>query len=195
MLRAPHGFSLIELLLATGTLVVLTVIAVPVALAGLDDARASGAARYLSARMARARMESIARSVDVGLRFTVSAAGYEYAIYVDGDGDGVRTADITAGVDRPLMPPEHLADQFPGVDFAVMPGLPPVETGGTPPGSDPIHLGASDIVTFTPSGTATAGSLYIRGRGPSQYVVRVFGTTARTRLLKFDGRTGRWSPI
>jgi hypothetical protein len=51
------------------------------------------------------------------------------------------------------------------------------------------------MVTFTPLGTATTGSLYVRGRHEAQYVVRVFGETGKTRLLKFNRRSGTWNPL
>jgi hypothetical protein len=50
------------------------------------------------------------------------------------------------------------------------------------------------MVTFTPTGTATSGSLYIRGRRDAQYVVRVYGETGKTRVLKFVPRSGQWIP-
>ena len=121
--------------------------------------------------------------------------GYSYATYVDGNGDGVRTADISNAVDRPLGAVEQLGDVFPGVDFGALPGLPSVDPGGTPPGSDPIRLGASDILSFSAMGTSSSGSVYIRGRGAAQYVIRVFGETGRTRILRFDVSTRQWKPL
>jgi hypothetical protein len=85
-------------------------------------------------------------------------------------------------------------DQFPGVDFGALPGLPGADASA-PPGSDPIRLGASDRVTFTPTGTATPGSLYVRGPGNAQYVVRILGETGRTRVLKFSAGSGTWHPL
>jgi hypothetical protein len=37
--------------------------------------------------------------------------------------------------------------------------------------------------------------VYIRGRGGAQYAVRIFGETGKTRMVKFDRRTGRWRPL
>ena len=93
------------------------------------------------------------------------------------------------------MPPERLFDQFTGVDFGAIPGLPAVDVGGTPPGADPIRLGNSSLATFTPTGTSSSGSLYIRGRRNAQYVVRIYGQTGKTRVLKFDARTRQWKGL
>lgn len=188
------GYSLVELMFVMGLAATVSAMAVPQSLSALDDARATGAARYIAARLQRARTEAIARSTTVGLRFTLAGSHYSYAMYVDGNGNGVRTADVASGVDRQVLAPERLVDQFPSIDFGTLPGLPAVDPGGAPPGSDPIHLGASNIASFTPQATATAGSIYIRG-DHAQFVVRIYNDTARTRILKFDAAANRWRPL
>ncbi|MGE5246383.1 MAG: Tfp pilus assembly protein FimT/FimU [Betaproteobacteria bacterium] len=183
-----------ELLFALGLIVTMTAVAIPNTLGMLDEYRAAGAARYISGRLARVRAEAIARSADVGIRFDRTAEGYAYTTYVDGNGNGIRTVEIQSGIDAELLPAERLPEKFSGVDFGVLSELPAVDSGSAPPGTDPIHVGSSGTATFTPSGTASSGSLYIRGKGSTQWVVRIFGTTGRTRLLKFDPIRRRWSP-
>ena len=187
-----RGYSLLELIFAAALAATLTAAAVPESLTALGDYRASGAARYIAARIARVRMEAVARSADVGLRFTRTGSDYQYAVYVDGNRNGVRSRDIQRGVDREIAAAERLADQFPGVDFGLLPGLPPVDAGGAPPGTDPIKLGAGNLLTFSAQGTSSSGSVYLRGQGTAQYVIRVFGETGRTRILKYDARSGQW---
>jgi type II secretory pathway pseudopilin PulG len=188
----PPGYSLVELTFAVGVITTLAGVAAPQFLAGLDDYRTAGAVRYLTTRIQRARMEAVARSANVALQITQTAAGFTFASYVDGNGDGVRTKDIRSSVDRPLGPPERLSDNFSGVDFGVLPGLPPVDSGSTAPGADPIKLGTSNLLSFSAIGTSSTGSLYVRGRGNAQYVVRVMGETGRVHVLKFDARTRQW---
>jgi len=192
---SPFGYSLVELLFSTSIIVMVGAMAVPGALASIDDQRAYGAARYMSARVQRARMEAVARSADVALRFANTPDGYAFGVYVDGNRNGVRTAEIQRGIDRELMPLERLTGLFVGVDFGVLPGLPPVDPGSPPPGTDPIKFGASNILTFVPVGTSSSGSLYIRGRRGAQYVLRVFGQTGRTHVLKYDPGAMRWKPL
>ena len=192
---APHGYTVVEFLFVVGMTATLGSVAVPQVLTGLDDFRTAGAARHISARLQRARMDAVVRSADVGLLVTQSAAGYSYAAYVDGNRNGVRTMDIQRGMDRRLVPPERLFDQFPGVDFGAIPGLPPVDPGGTPPGADPVRLGSGNLATFTAAGTSSSGSLYIRGRRNAQYVVRIYGQTGKTRVLKFDPRSRQWRAL
>jgi type II secretory pathway pseudopilin PulG len=192
---ADGGYSLSELLVVTALTATISAVAVPQLLATVDESRAIGAARYLATRLQQARMEAIARSAAVGIRFVEEGGTFSYAVYVDGNGNGVRTTDISRGIDRPIHAAERLRDHFYGVDFGVLPGLPPVESGAALPGTDPVKLGAANILTFTPAGTSTSGSLYVLGRKGTQYVVRIFGETAKTRVLQFDRRARRWKPL
>jgi len=135
------------------------------------------------------------RSAIVALQVSQTSAGYEFAEYVDGNRNGVLAGEMQSGVDWRHGAIERLTEQFTGVDFGVVPGLPPIDPGGTPPGADPIRLGAANRASFSPRGTATPGTVYIRGRDDAQYAVRIFGETGKTRLLKFDRRNRRWRPI
>ena len=192
---SSSGSTLLEMLFVSALAATLGGIAVPQTLAALDDIRAAGAARYVSGRLQRARMEAVLRSAEVAIKYTQTAGGYSYAVYVDGNRNGVRGADITTNVDRQILPDEKLTDFFKGVDFGALPSLPPVDSGGTAPGSDPIRLGSSDMASFSARGTSSTGTLYIRGQGSSQYAVRLYGETGKTRILKFDPRLRRWNPL
>ena len=161
----------------------------------MDDYRTAGAARYITARIQRIRMEAVSRSTKTALQFTHTGSSYSYGSYMDGNGDGVRTMDIRDGIDRPLGAIERLSDNFSGVEFGLLPGLPPVERGSAPPGIDPIKLGVSNILSYSATGSSTSGSLYLLGRARAQYVVRIFGDTGRTRTLRFDPDAGRWRPL
>lgn len=189
------GTSLLEVVFAVGLFATITAMAVPQFLSTVDELRAAGAARYVSGRLREARMEAVLRSVDVGFQFVNTPAGYGFAVYADGNGNGVRTRDIQEGLDVELRTFVRLNELFRDVDFAVLPGLPPVDPDSAPPGSDPIKLGASNILTFTPQGTSTSGTLYLRGRGSTQYAVRTLGQTGRTRVLRFAPRASTWDSL
>jgi hypothetical protein len=190
-----RGYSLLELVFVLAISVTAGATAVPQLLAGLDDQRASGATHYMSARFQRARMEAVMRSTSVAIRFTQTGGGYAYAVYMDGNGNGVRTNEILNGTDRLVTAMERLSDHFGDVDFGVAPGLPPVDPGGTAPGTDPIHLGASRLAVFSALGSSSSGTVYIRSRKNAQYAIRVFGETGKTRMVKFNPRTGQWRPL
>jgi type II secretory pathway pseudopilin PulG len=193
--RVSPGYSLVEAVVVMAMATTVGGMAVPQLLASIDDYRTAGAMRYLAARVQQTRMEAIVRSREVAMKFTQAGGTYEYAVYVDGNGDGVRTHDINSAVDTALGAPERLGDQFQGVDFGVLPGLPSVDGGSAPPGNDPIKLGASNLLSFSANGTSSTGSLYIKGQRGAQYVIRVFGVTGKTRVLKFSRSTQLWHPL
>jgi type II secretory pathway pseudopilin PulG len=188
------GYTVLELIIAVTLSLTLGALAAPQLLATADDVRAAGAVRYVATRLQQARMEAVSRSAAVGWQFVSTTNGYTYTAYVDGDGNGVRSQDIQRAIDPQIGAVEKLADRFAGVEFGVIPGLPPVDPGATPPGTDPIRLGSSNILTFTPLGTSSSGSVYVLGRHNLQYVVRILGETGKTRILKFDLRSRQWKP-
>ena len=188
------GYSLIELLFVMSAAATASGIAIPPLLTALDDYRTAGAVRYIATRIQRTRMEAVTRSTNVAMQFVQVGAGFSYGTYIDGNGDGVRTEDIKDGSDSPLGAIERIPDNFSGVDFGVLPGLPAVESGTSPPGTDPIRLGGSNLLSYSPTGTSSSGSVYIRGRSQAQYVIRVLGDTGRARVLRFDALTRQWKP-
>jgi type II secretory pathway pseudopilin PulG len=191
----PDGYCLIEVVAALGVAATVSVAAVPQILASVDDSRARGAARYLSTRLQQARMEAVTRSRHVAVRFTAAGSSYSYAVYQDGNGNGVLTRDIQHGVDTEVHAAERLSDQFAGVDFGALPGLPAADAGGTAPGADPIRVGAANMVSFTSAGTSSTGTLYILGKRNAEYALVIFGETGKVRLLKWNAVTGQWGPL
>jgi type II secretory pathway pseudopilin PulG len=189
------GYSVLELVFAFGLVVTLSALTVPNLFAGIDEFRTAGAVHYMSARLQRARMEAVMRSRAAALRFEQRSDGrYAFASYADGNRNGVLTSDIARGIDQRIDPPEFLADRFAGVDFGALPGLPAVDPDGPPPANDPIRLGTGRSATFTALGTATPGSVYIRGRHV-QYAVRIFGETGKTHLQRFNPRNRQWERL
>ena len=146
--------------------------------------RTRAAARYLAGRVASARLGAINRSQAVGLRFLASTPDYQFAAYADGNGNGIRTIDIQAGVDSALGPSRQLGADFRGVHFGLAIGLPDVDAVRNT-SSDGVRIGTARILTMSPDGTATSGTLYVQG-ARAQYAVRVLGATGRTRVLKYE---------
>jgi len=155
--NSARGYSLLEVVFVLGLGVTLSAVAVPQYLAGIDDFRASGAARYVSARFQRARMEAVMRSTSVAIQFVQTPGGYRYAGYLDGNGNGVLTSEIASGVDRQVTATEQLGDRFAGVEFGAIPGLPPIDPGGTAPGSEPGEAVTGVVVVAAPGAGGSCG--------------------------------------
>ncbi|MBI2834898.1 MAG: GspH/FimT family pseudopilin [Acidobacteria bacterium] len=173
--------------------ITVTGIAVPMFLAARHAALTAAAARYLGSRCAFARMEAVKRSRAIGFRFDSADQGYRFALYADGNRNGIRTMEITSGTDGRITEFERLSDLFGGVTFGIAPGVEPIDSGEALEGNgNPIRIGRTTILTFTALGTASSGTLYLLGRGPTQYAVRVLGATGRTRVLEYRFGDGRW---
>ncbi|HET8947086.1 MAG TPA: GspH/FimT family pseudopilin [Candidatus Polarisedimenticolia bacterium] len=193
--RGGGGFSLIEASLALAFLGILLVVVVPVSAATLTRARVAAAAMDMAATFARLRAQAIAEHRRVGLRFTTGPGPVSFAVYADGDGDGVRSDDIASGRDPRLEPPRDLASHYDGIDFGVLatsiPEVPP-QSGAILPGDDPIRFGSADIVTFTPWGTATGGSVFVSDGHDTVCAVVLYGKTGRLRTFRLDRSANRW---
>src|SRR5215211_3596886 len=123
---ACRGFTLPEVLLAVAITTIVLGMSVPMTASALDEIRTSMAARYLEGRIMNARMLAVKRSTSVALRFEPAGGEYGLAEYVDGNGNGVRSAEITSGVDQQLASRQLLREQFPFVAFGLRAGIPDV---------------------------------------------------------------------
>ena len=191
MVRA--GYSLLEVLVSLSLSLILAAAATPTALAARDSVRATAAADHVAAVLHRARTEALKRNANVAVRFEADGDFTRYAMYVDGNGNGVRTTEIAAGVDGVLQGGERLEQHFPGVGFGLVAGVPSVDGEGLGD-ADPIRVGRSRMISFSPGGTCTPGTVYVLGRGRQQLAVRVLGATGRVRTLQFDFAASAWRP-
>jgi hypothetical protein len=48
------------------------------------------------------------------------------------------------------------------------------------------------MLSFSPTGTSSSGTVYLRGRAARQRAVRVLGGTGRIRSYDFDFGTWKW---
>jgi Tfp pilus assembly protein FimT len=186
------GYTVLELVLVGAMATIVAGIAVPLTNGEIDDARTAAAARHLASRLVLARAQAARRAVRVALRFQRIGDDYAYATYVDGNGNGVLARDIQSGIDTPIAAPERVGQHFPGVRFGVLPGVTGVDGAeALSELSDAIRVGSADMVSFSPDGSGSSGTLYVRGRR-RQGAVRVLGTSGRVRTLAFDFLAREW---
>lgn len=193
-MHAPHnsrsgGYTLVELLLAISTIATLAGVAIPIASGTVDDLRAAGAARHMAARIATIRLDAVRRATTVALRFERRGTDYAFTTFVDGNGNGVRAADITQNIDKPVSAADRLRHHFPGVSFGLMPGVPDLD--GSVASTEGVRIGATSFLSTAPNGSCTSGTLYIHGRR-RQYAIRILGATGRVRLFAFENGGRRW---
>jgi hypothetical protein len=189
-----RGFSSLELVVVLA----LSAALVTATAAGAFQLQASLAIRSAAAELAaaffRARTYALTRGVEVALKFRNDGGRYEWALYRDGNGNGVRTLEIASGVDRSLglAIPWLRGDVRPGIlrDY-------PVPDPATPGRKldrldDPIRFNNSDLCSFSPVGESTPGSIYLWDGRDRMAVVRVFGRTAKIHTLYYIRGEKSW---
>jgi len=187
------GYSVLELMVCVSLATLVVAAGTPAVLASREAVLADGAADYIARELHAARMEALKRRASVAVRFEADGGDFLMATYVDGNGNGVRAADISSGRDPLVRPRWLLRDQFAGVGFGFEAGVPDVDGGDTSANPDPIKVGQSRMLSFSPIGTSSSGTVYVRGRGVHQLAVRVLGGTGRIRSYDFDFNSWKWA--
>ena len=177
--------------MAITLMVIIGGVAIALAHSSIDRSRALGAASYVAGRMASARFEAVKRSAHVAIRVIARPEGYWLQTYVDGNRNGVLTSDIAAGFDFPITAGERLDNHFSGVEFCIQPNVTGIDPGPFKT-ADPVQIGSSTLLSFSPMGSSTSGTLFICGAPGNQFAVRVLGATGRTRILEFNVGKRRW---
>ena len=190
-----RGAAFIDIIVATSVCFVMAALAVPVIGGTLDRERTIIGAQYLSGQLQRARLESLKRARPVAVRVDVIGERTQLRLFEDRNGNGVLQRDIDRGIDLPLTPMEWLDDQARDVSLRINQDVTDVSGVVTfEPGDDPLRIGNTLLLTFSPVGSATSGTLYVAAHRGPQMAIRVFGATGRVRVLMFDARTRQWHP-
>ncbi|MFP3941085.1 MAG: prepilin-type N-terminal cleavage/methylation domain-containing protein [Thermoanaerobaculia bacterium] len=188
------GFTLIELLAVLAVLGLLAAVAVPAVLSATSRLRVSLAAHEAAAILQRARMLAVRSRVYVAVRFDTDGETVTWALYGDGDGDGVRSRDIDRGVDPRLQQPIPLRRTGASVRLGFPEGRAPRAPGGRgriDRRHDPVRFNRSDMASFSPTGTSTPGSLYFTD-GTHLAAVRLFGRSGKVKVIVYDPETETW---
>ncbi|HUQ87336.1 MAG TPA: hypothetical protein VM096_07240 [Vicinamibacterales bacterium] len=194
-LAESRGAALIDIIVCASLCVVMGAIAVPVIGGTLDRERTIIGAQYLAGQLQRARLESLKRARAVAVRIEIMGDRTLLRLFADGNGNGVLQRDIDRGIDLPLTPVQWLDDQARDLSVRINQQVTDVSGAATlGPGDDPLRIGNTSLLTFSPVGTATSGTLYVAAPQGPQMAIRVFGATGRVRVLMFDARTRQWQP-
>ena len=142
--------------------------------------------------LGEARSLAVSGGSTVAIRFSGRDGAVFARLYRDGDGDGVTSQDVGRGMDKPLGPEQILkADQS---RIAVPTGAARDPSGAPLSALDPVRFGRGDCLSFSPTATATPGTLYLaEGDGSTGWAVRVAGLDGRVRLWRF--KHGSWFPV
>ncbi len=197
MRETRTGFSIVEMMVYFAVITVIAGIGVPLVFEWADALRVELAAGEMAGVLQRARIYSVQRSAKVAVKFRTEASGVvTHALYRDGDGDGVRSADIAAGIDPEVRPPRRLAHLGRRIRFGFPKGDPPRDPGDPRRRldrlHDPIRFNRSDLASFNPRGTATPGTIYVTDGRRHLSAVRVNNRSGKISVLHYDPEAEIW---
>jgi prepilin-type N-terminal cleavage/methylation domain-containing protein len=188
----PRGYSLLELLIVLAILGILLLFTVPLVASTVARERLHAASLEMALTFRGLRQRAVTEGRTYGLRFVAAGSSWAYSLYRDGNGNGIRTADILSGKDPLVSGPDDPATRFEGIRVglpdAPVPQIPPA-TGPIPTPADPIKFGNGNLVTFSPGGSVSGGTLYLTD-GARVAAVVAYGPTGRIRLQRFDPGEG-----
>jgi Tfp pilus assembly protein FimT len=192
-----EGWSLTELLAVLMIVGLCVAVGVPSTARVRAGSRAAAGARFMAVSFHDLRWQAVVRRVHRGLYFQEDEGGWRWHVVEDGNGNGLRTAEIRDGTDRTLSGPHRLQEIVPGVRPGFLheqsvPAIPP-RRGSYSAGDDPVRFGRSDIISFSPLGSSSSGTLYLTDGRWAQYGVVLFGPSTRVRVWRYDPDTGSWS--
>ena len=191
-----RGLTLVELLAALVLIGILTSVLLPTGAEIVADARAAAGAREMAATLQALRWKAVSANRTYGLFFALDRQGWHWVVVLDGNGNGLRTGEVLDGTDPVVSGPYRMEDRVEGLylGFPAVPSVPaiPPRSGSIANLSDPVKFGNSNLISFSPLGTASSGTLYLTDRRYALRAVVLFGPTVRVRVWRFDTREALW---
>ena len=196
-MRSASGVTLLEMLVALALGIVGALIAFPALAYIRDGGRAAAGARQMASTFSALRWKSVSLRKARGLLFERQAGGWVWWEVEDGNGNDLRTSEVRSGVDPIRSGPHRLEDAIEHVTlgFPSISGIPQIPPRpGTITGlDDPVQFGRSDLVSFTPGGSCSSGTLYVTDGRSGLFGIVLYGPTAKVRVWRYDARVGRWT--
>ncbi len=192
-----RGASLVEWTVAIALLAIGAAVVLPAASSLRQAARVEAGARTMASVFVARRFEAVAASRSLGLHFQRDADGWGWREAIDRNGNGLRTAELAAGIDAYASGPRRLEGWVSGIRVGLLPdrSVPeaPPGTGILAPGGDPVRFGASDVVSFSPDGRSSSGTLYVTDGREGLCAIVLFGPAVRARVWRWRPEQGRWT--
>jgi prepilin-type N-terminal cleavage/methylation domain-containing protein len=116
---ASKGYTLVELVAVLAILAMAVAVALPAAAMLRDGGRAAAGARTMATLLSAQRWKSVAAHRVRGLQFRRDASGWTWREVADGNGNGLRTAEITRGIDPILSVDDALGRKVQNVTLGI----------------------------------------------------------------------------
>ncbi len=196
-MTSSSGVSLVDTLVALALVSLGLSVALPNVVALRGQASLERVARQLAADAIRCRASAINRRANVALVFGVAHGNHYYTMVEDGDGDGVLRRDMERRIDRPVGPRIMIDELCRGARLGVPEGwrVPDPAGRGTLRPGDGLRAGRSAMLSFSPLGDATPATVYINDGRERMLAVRIYGGTARVRVMEWRRGWVRWRRV
>src|SRR5436190_9036347 len=151
--QRSRGMSLAECLVTVAIIAIMTMLALPNAAEMMRRRDLYREAERVRESMAYTQMRAYSLSANCGVYYFQRGSEWMYAVYLDGDGDGVLRKDILSGTDKLIEGPYALLDHptLIGVGFA--PGMTdPDSMQPLSAAASPVAFNQSAICSFSPRG-------------------------------------------
>ena len=196
IMRNERGNTLTEILVCVAIGAMIVSASVPNIASMAAKGKVRAATRNIAAVFKQARWEAVAKGKYIGIEFKKAEDRYVYRKYEDGNGNGIRKADIESGKDVLLSGPYQLKNRYGHVDFSILQAgsirnIPPA-TGFIEDADDPIKFGKSNIASFSPAGESSSGTVYISDEKDNMMAVVLFGPTVRVRVWEYVHEENKW---
>ena len=192
MSRRTHGYSLLEALAVIAIIGIIALCAIPAFASYRRRMSVLAAAEQLRGIFRSTRQRAITSSHNVGVKF-IAGREWTYAIYEDGDGDGIRNDDIDRRIDRRIFGPQVVMPSFHIATIGLLDST-VKDPDGDPlkPDASPVQFGRSTICSFSPLGNSTPGTVYLIDGGGQLWAARCTGNGGRVRVLRYDSNRKKW---
>lgn len=196
-MRTQRGVGLTDMVVAAGLLAIGMTIALPNLVEVRRRAALDRLARTLAGHTALCRIRAIDTWRRAGLVFSRQGGRWSFTPVLDGDGDGVSRRDLEGGVDNALAPSVPIDALCPGAGIGVPADwrVPRPDGRGVLDLADGVAAGRNDIISFSPLGDATPATVYFNDGRARVLAVRIYGPTARIRVLEWRLGWKRWRQV
>lgn len=184
-----RGVTLLETLIVAAIAGMLGVVAAGAVNRLLESSSTWSLAVTVKALIQEAATRAVIERQYVGLVVRQTEKGAYAQLFADGDWDGITSEDIASGKDKPLGSRFYLKEER--AYLGIPEGATRDPEGAPLAGTDPVRFGRGDILSFSPTATATPGTLYIRDQsGKEGWAFRVAGLGGRVRAYRWW--KGKW---
>jgi prepilin-type N-terminal cleavage/methylation domain-containing protein len=194
-MSSQRGYTLIEMIVTVAIIGLFTTISLSSLCNILWRATLRGAVVRIVGIMAMTREDAVAMKRSRAVKFLRHAdGGWSYAIYEDGDNDGVLNEDISKGIDRLQQGPDLLVAPRAMATIGIPTGGLPDPDGGRriTPDASPVQFNRSLLCSFAADGSGTPGSIYLRTVAGDAAVVRCSGAGGRVSVLVLNRLMRIW---